>query len=100
MFPGFALEEPGKANLLLAKEYHEELMPIAANQSPSPASTLVNRAARLKLLITSLPQSSANALPSRLIKRQSQNSKPSEKVIALSNSFSAIAPIEENDEDF
>ncbi|GFU98371.1 hypothetical protein TNCV_385171 [Trichonephila clavipes] len=61
-----------KANLLLAKEHHQELMAIGANQSPSPA----------------------------VKPGTAKKSKPSEEVIALSNFFSEIAPIDENDDDF
>ncbi|GFX03027.1 hypothetical protein TNCV_3261731 [Trichonephila clavipes] len=44
--------------------------------------------------MNSLPQSSASALLSRLIKAKPRKQKPSEEVIALSNSFSAIAHLE------
>ncbi|GFU20555.1 hypothetical protein TNCV_859561 [Trichonephila clavipes] len=89
-----------KANLLLAKEYHEELMPIAANQSPSPASTPGKSSGEIEIINNFSTPIKCKRTSKSPNKGKAKKSKPSEEVIALSNSFSAIAPIEENDEDF
>ncbi|GFU45317.1 hypothetical protein TNCV_4236851 [Trichonephila clavipes] len=60
---------------------------------PSNPRRLVDRVVKLMSAMNSLPQSSASALLSPN-KGKAKKAKPSEEVIALSNSFSAIAHLE------
>ncbi|GFX24347.1 probable RNA-directed DNA polymerase from transposon X-element [Trichonephila clavipes] len=98
-FPDTPTRSARKANLLLAKEHHEELMAIAANQSPSPAQTPSKSSSEIEVSnIFSTPVKCKRTFKSPN-KGTAKKSKPSEEVIALSNSYSAIAPIEEDAED-
>ncbi|GFW97106.1 hypothetical protein TNCV_2697281 [Trichonephila clavipes] len=60
---------------------------------------LVNRVAILKLVMTSLPPVKCKRTYKSPNKGTAKKSKPSEEVIAWSNSYSAIAPIEVDVED-
>ncbi|GFW97108.1 hypothetical protein TNCV_2697301 [Trichonephila clavipes] len=84
-----------KANLLLAKEHHEVLKAISANQSPTPSKSSSDIEVSNDF---STPVKCKRTYKSPN-KGTAKKSKPSEEVIAWSNSYSAIAPIEVDVED-
>ncbi|GFX52813.1 nucleic-acid-binding protein from transposon X-element [Trichonephila clavipes] len=88
-----------KANLLLAKEHHEVLKAIAANQSPSPVPTPSKSSSGIEVSNDFSTPVKCKRTYKSPNKGTAKKSKPSEEVIALSNSYSAIAPIEVDVED-
>ncbi|GFS91144.1 hypothetical protein TNCV_2214851 [Trichonephila clavipes] len=89
-----------KANLLLAKEHHEELKAIySAKQAASPASTPGKSSGEIGNVNSSFTPIKCKRTSKSPDKGTAKKSKPNEELIDLSNSFSAIAPAEDNNED-
>ncbi|GFV20638.1 hypothetical protein TNCV_776831 [Trichonephila clavipes] len=84
-----------KANFLLAKEHQEVIKAIVAKQPPTP-SKLSSEIEVSNEFTTPVKCKRTYKSPN---KGTAKKSKASEEVIALSNSYSAIAPIEIDAED-
>ncbi|GFU30558.1 hypothetical protein TNCV_3278061 [Trichonephila clavipes] len=82
-----------KANVLLATEHQKVLMAIAANQSPSPASTPSKSSSDIEVsndFSTPVKCKRTYKSPNKGTAKKSQ---PSEEVIALSNSYTLRLPL-------
>ncbi|GFT06635.1 hypothetical protein TNCV_2855571 [Trichonephila clavipes] len=88
-----------KTNALLAAEHQKVLNEIAANRSPSPALTPSKTISDIEVSNDFTTPVKCKRTYKSPNKGTAKKAKPSEEVIALSNSYAAIAPIKVDVED-